>query len=98
MKKALAFFLPPLLIAIAIFFAFQYFILLPAEKGALQVTASPDSAVYLNGKYIGQTPLCKCPNPNSTGKASSQDLLQAGEYSIKLVPSDKSLPEYTDTI
>lgn len=97
MKKTLMFFLPPILIATAIFFAFQYFIIRPSEKGALQVTASPDSEVYLNGKYIGQTPLCKCPN-TSEGKEKIQDLIQSGEYSIKLVPKNKSFPEYTDTI
>jgi hypothetical protein len=98
MRKALTFFLPPILVATAIFFAFQYFILRPADKGALQVTASPDSAVYLNGKYVGQTPLCKCPNPEATGKESSKDLLQAGDYAIKIVPSDKAFSSYTDNI
>ena len=98
MKKTLSFFLPPILIATAIFFAFQYFVLRPSEKGALQVTASPESAVYLNGRYIGQTPLCKCPNTGASGKQSTRDLLQAGDYTIKLVPTDKSFPTYTDSI
>lgn len=98
MKKVLTIFLPPLVIATAIFFLFQFFIFGPSDKGALQVTATPDSEVYLNGRDIGQTPLCKCPNANATGKDSTKDLLQAGDYTIKLVPKDKSLPEYVDTI
>lgn len=98
MKRTLSFFLPPILIATGIFIAFQYFILRPSEKGALQVTSSPESAVYLNGEYVGQTPLCKCPNLNARGKESSADLLQGGDYAIKLVPIDKSLPSYTDNI
>lgn len=98
MKKTLAFFLPPIFIATAIFFAFQYFILLPAEKGALQVTASPDSEVFLGGKYIGKTPLCKCPDMNEEGKESTKDLLPAGDYSLRLVPSNKSFPEYTESV
>ena len=98
MKNTLAFFLPPLLIATIIFFAFQFFVLRPTEKGALQVTASPESEVYLNDKYIGKTPLCKCPLPNKSGKESSRDLLQAGSYTIKLVPVNKEFSPYSDSI
>lgn len=98
MKNTLAFFLPPLLIATIIFFAFQFFVLRPTEKGALQVTASPESEVYLNDKYIGKTPLCKCPLPNKSGKESSRDLLQAGNYTIKLVPVNKEFSTYSDSI
>lgn len=59
------------------------------QKGALQVTSAPDSKVYLNDKYLGQTPLCKC---------EEVDMLQAGDYTIRLVPIDKSLTEFQEKI
>ncbi len=46
-------------------------------KGALQVTSEPSSKVYINGKLIGQTPLCRC---------ELKDMLDIGEYNIRLVP------------
>lgn len=46
-------------------------------KGALQVTSEPNSQVYLDGKLIGQTPLCKCELPQ---------MLSSSEYTIKLTP------------
>lgn len=48
-----------------------------SSKGALQVTATPKSKVYLDGKMIGETPLCKCEYPN---------ILPTGTYTIKIVP------------
>ncbi|HZQ30053.1 MAG TPA: PEGA domain-containing protein [Patescibacteria group bacterium] len=48
-------------------------------KGALQVTSDPASKVYLDGKLIGQTPLCKC---------ELSQMLSSGEYSIKLIPTE----------
>lgn len=50
-------------------------------KGALQVTSDPQSKVYINGTLVGQTPLCKC---------DISQMLQAGDYSIKLVPTEGS--------
>lgn len=52
-----------------------------AGKGALQVTSVPQSSVYLNDKFIGQTPLCKC---------DGQNLLPTGDYTIRLVPTDST--------
>lgn len=48
-------------------------------KGALQVTSEPASKVYINGKLIGQTPLCRC---------ELKDMLDVGEYNIRLVPTE----------
>ena len=59
------------------FFALQFVFFSDKEQGAIQVTAKPKSAVYLNGKLIGQTPLCKC---------SSENLIAAGDYTIRLIP------------
>ncbi len=57
-KKILLFLLPPLL-AIAAFLAVVWYVNKDPGKGALQVTASPKSAVFLDGRQIGETPLCK---------------------------------------
>jgi hypothetical protein len=79
MKKILFFFFP-IILAIALFGIVVIFI---AEKtpgkGALQVTSTPQSIVFLNGNPIGKTPLCKC---------EGKDILPAGEYVIRLVPVD----------
>lgn len=45
-------------------------------KGALQVTSIPKSKVYLDGDYIGDTPLCKCELPQ---------MLPIGQYLVKLI-------------
>jgi hypothetical protein len=58
-------------------------------KGALQVTALPQSTVYLNGEILGKTPLCRC-DPN--------DQLPTGEYTIQIVPEDNVFAPYEDTI
>lgn len=51
------------------------------DKGALQVTSEPSGQVYLNGKLAGKTPLCLCP-PNL------KDMLDSGDFTIKLVPTE----------
>lgn len=58
-------------------------------RGALQVTSSPDSKVYLNDRYIGQTPLCKC---------EAADMLATGTYTIRLVPINKGLSEFQEKV
>lgn len=79
-------------------------------KGALQVTSSPDSTVYLNDQKIGVTPLCVCGSDidekikgiSSFGTLFGQDvsdnLLPIGEYVIKLVPNDPKLSEFQEKI
>lgn len=47
-------------------------------NGALQVTSLPSSTVYLNGKNIGKTPLCRC---------EGKDMPPSGDYTVKLVPT-----------
>ncbi len=68
----------PLLIAIPIFVGIVAFLNQKTGKGALQVTSVPDSQVYLDGKLIGKTPLCKC---------ETADMLPVGEHVVRLVPS-----------
>jgi len=77
MKKLLLFILPPILASIIVFGATILIANSFKGKGALQVTSNPSSKVYLNGKYIGTTPFCKCDLPQ---------LLPTGDYIIKLVP------------
>ena len=58
-------------------------------KGALQVTSQPNSKVYLDGKFIGNTPLCKC---------EAQDMVDQGDHSIKLVPAEGDFQPFEQKI
>lgn len=58
-------------------------------KGALQVTSEPVSRVYLNGKAVGQTPLCRC---------ELKDMLDVGSYSIRLVPMEGNFAPFEQKI
>lgn len=58
-------------------------------KGALQVTSEPVSRVYLNGKLIGQTPLCRC---------EFKDMLDVGNYNIRIVPTEGNFPPFEQKI
>lgn len=89
MKKILFVIVPALLIAVLVFLSIQYTNANRSQKGALQVTSSPGSKVYLDNKYIGATPLSKT-DPN--------DMIQAGNYTIRLVPINTSLSEYQEKI
>lgn len=89
MKKIIIVFIASFVLALALFFAVQYYLGVNAQKGALQVTSAPDSKVYLNDKYLGQTPLCKC---------EAADMLASGEYTIRLVPLDTSLREFQEKV
>lgn len=89
MKKIIFVFAASFVLALSLFLAVQYFLNVNAQKGALQVTSAPDSKVYLNNEYLGQTPLCKC---------EAADMLAAGEYTIRLVPLDSSLREFQEKV
>lgn len=58
-------------------------------KGALQVTSEPNSKVYLDGKLIGQTPLCKC---------ETQDMIEEGSYTIKLISTEGNFSPFEQKI
>ena len=75
--KRILYLISPILIAVVVFLLITFIVNRKPQMGALQVTSSPVSDVYLNGKLIGQTPLCKCDLPN---------LIQTGDYTLKLVP------------
>lgn len=89
MKKIVLMLISALLLGIGFFILSQYIFNTGSDKGALQVTASPESQVFLNDKYLGQTPLCKC---------DAADMQPAGDYTIRLVPKDKSFMEFQEKI
>lgn len=89
MKKIILVFIISFILALGIFLGIQYYINIHSEKGALQVTSSPASKVYLNNNYIGQTPLCKC---------QTSDMLAPGDYTIRMVPTGSSLQEFEEKI
>lgn len=67
------------LIALLIFVLVVFLLNRRPAKGALQVTSSPKSKVYLNEKLLGETPLCQC---------EANKMLDEGEYTIRLVPNE----------
>lgn len=89
MKKVILILVPSLISIVVIIFLVNTFLLRNNEKGALQVTAAPQSKVYINDKLIGETPLCKC---------NASDMLKTGEYTIRLVPNSGSLNEFQEKI
>lgn len=82
MKKVLIFLLPIFLAIIIFFIGTYYFSAKDLGTGGLQVTSSPQSQVYLNGKMIGLTPFCKC---------QGKETIATGDYTIRLVPMGKGL-------
>lgn len=67
------------LIAISAFGILVFFLNKNLGKGALQVTSDPKSKVYVNGKFLGETPLCRC---------ELKDMLDVGNYNVRLVPTE----------
>jgi hypothetical protein len=89
MKKLFFILIPAGLLTLLAILSFNYFVKSQSQKGALQVTSVPESKVYLNDKYLGQTPLCKC---------EASNMLPIGDYTIRLVPSDKDLSEFQEKV
>lgn len=83
MKKVLGLFLFLCLLILAILVG--YSLLKPPGKGALQVTANVNSKVFLNGKLLGKTPICKC---------KGDDTIKEGLFDIKVIPEDSSLTPF----
>lgn len=88
MKRAL---IATLLIffAIVIFTGAVFLLTRNTGRGALQVTSQPKSRVYVNGKFVGVTPLCKC---------ELKEMLPSGEYRIRLVPEDSQFDPFENKI
>lgn len=89
MKKALAILIISFGLAGLFFIFVQSVLLRGSDKGALQVTASPQSKVYLNGKYVGQTPLCRC---------NAKDMISTGDYTIRVVPNTGGFSEFQEKV
>lgn len=89
MLRKIILFVTPLLILTVLFLIVIIIINREGGKGALQVTSVPNSEVFLDGKSIGKTPLCLCELPQ---------LIQVGEYDLKLVPQGSEFKEYTQKI
>ena len=89
MKKIILVFTISFILALGLFLLAKVYLGANQQRGALQVTSSPESKVYLNNEYIGQTPLCKC---------EASDMLEAGEYTIRVVPVDEKLREFQEKI
>lgn len=77
MRKIILF-LTPLLILTILFLVIVLVINKDNGKGALQATSIPSAQVFLNGKYVGKTPLCLC---------DLNQLVKVGDYDIKIIPS-----------
>lgn len=88
MKKVFLF-LAPLVIAVIIFFGIIFFLDNKSGKGALQVTSVPKSKVYLDGKLLGNTPLCAC---------DLEQMPSVGDYVVKLVPLEGNLRSFEEKI
>ena len=78
-----------LLLATTIFLGVTFFLGDNSGKGALQVTSTPKASVYLDGKKIGDTRLCKC---------EAEDLIKTGEYTIKLIPTMNDFKPFEEKI
>lgn len=89
MFRKIILFLTPLLILTILFLVLVLFLNRESGKGALQVTSKPDSQVFLDGKFVGKTPLCLCDLPQ---------LLKVGDYSIRLVPTQSGFKEWEQKI
>ena len=87
--KRLLFYITPFLGVLIIFAGAVLFLNQNSGKGALQVTSAPQSQVYLNGKLIGETPLCKC---------DPKDVIPAGNYRIRLIPKEGNSKPYDEQI
>lgn len=88
MRKIILF-LTPLLILTILFLLIVLVINKDAGKGALQVTSVPESQVFLEGAYVGKTPLCLC---------ELKDLLKVGDYNIKLIPITQGYENFEQKI
>jgi len=88
MRKVFFIVLPPLL-SVVVFIAGLLILSKSPGKGALQVTSIPSGKVYLNGKLIGDAPLCKCDQAN---------MIKEGEYIVKIVPKEGNFEQFEQKI
>lgn len=89
MFKKIIYILTPILILTILFLVFVLIINKQGGKGALQVTSKPISQVFIDGEYVGNTPL---------SLIELEDLLSVGEFDIKLIPTEKGFKEWEQKI
>lgn len=82
-------FLTPLLILTILFLLIVLVVNKDNGRGALQVTSVPNSQVFLNDKYVGNSPICLCELPQ---------LIKAGDYNIKLIPTQSGFSAHQQKI
>jgi len=87
--KKLLYIISPFLIAILIFSIIILFVSRNKDRGALQVTSAPLSKVYLNGKLVGQTPLCKC---------DLNSMIEVGDYTLRIVSNEGNFDPFEQKI
>ena len=97
MKKVFFFFLLFFILLAFGLIVYQFF-WKKNERGALQITASPQGKVYIDSIYKGTTPLCFCPKNGEIDEKNIQDMLPVGEHAVRIVPEKSSYPEFQETI
>lgn len=88
MKRFLMFF-APVFISLLAFIPIVILLSQQSGMGALQATSIPKSKVYLNGKLIGETPLCRC---------EASQMLKVGDYVVRLVSEEGDFPPFEQKI
>jgi hypothetical protein len=88
MKKIFLILIPPI-ISIIVFAGGLYLVNRTPAEGALQVTSTPGSKVFLDGNLIGETPLCKC---------NQNNMIKVGEHVVKLAPKKGEFQAYEQKI
>ncbi len=89
MLRRIILFLIPLLVLTILFLLIVLFVNRDSGKGALKVTSNIGTQIFLDGKYIGKSPLCLCELPQ---------LIKTGDYDIKLVPTIAGFPTTTQKV
>ncbi|HYM65067.1 MAG TPA: PEGA domain-containing protein [Candidatus Sulfotelmatobacter sp.] len=87
--RKLFFIIIPLFLAFVVCAVLIFILSFNKPKGALQVTANNKSKIYLDGKIIGETPLCKC---------ELKDMITIGDHIIRLVPEQGSFEPFEQKI
>ena len=88
MRRVVLFIFPLILITV-VFLISIFIVSKDSGKGALQITSTPSSKVYLNGQYLGDTPICRC---------KLGEMIKSGEYSVKLIPKEGKFDSFEERI
>lgn len=90
MKRKLLLLIAIILVTAGLFIFIQVlFSVTNNQNGGIQITANIKSKVFLDGQYIGDTPLAK----NSQG-----DSIKVGQYDLRIEPKDTTYSAFTSRI